>query len=254
MDTGLKGKTVVVTGAAGAIGKEICAGFAANGSNVVGVDIADLRETAAYVESQADRTLWRAYKIDQASIESVREGCRQIRHDFPKVHALINNAALYAGIKKSPMENLDLEEWDLVMKINVRGVYLMIRELLPALKASQGKVVNFASGAALRGGLNMLHYIASKGAVLSMTRALSAELGAYGIKVNTVAPGHIDTPSSQEINENYPSLLRSIVQAQSIQDPMQAKDVVGAVLYLSSSWSDSVTGQVCLVDRGLIKY
>ena len=254
MDTGLKGKTVVVTGAAGAIGKEICAGFAANGSTVVGVDIADLSETAEYVKSIGGNKLWRAYKMDQASLESVREGCRQIQDELSDIHTLINNAAFYAGIKKGPMEDLDLEEWDLVMKINVRGVYLMIRELLPALKVSRGKVINFTSGAALRGGPNMLHYVASKGAVLSMTRALSAELGVYGIKVNAVAPGHIDTPSSQMINEEYASLLKSIVKAQSIHEPMQAKDVVGAVLYLASSWSDSVTGQVCLVDRGLIKY
>lgn len=254
MDIGLKGKTIVVTGAAGAIGKEICAGFALNGSNVVGVDMTDLSETGAYIKSLKQNIQWQSYQIDLTSLKSIREGCMKIQKDFPEIHALINNAAFYAGIKKAPMEKLDLKEWDLVMNVNVRGTYLMTRELLPALKTAKGKVVNFASGAALRGGPYMLHYVASKGAVLSMTRALSTELGAYGITVNAIAPGHIDIPSSQGHGEDYQKFLQSIVQAQAIHDPMEARDVVGTVLYLASSWSDAVTGQLCLVDRGLVKH
>jgi len=254
MEIGLKGKNVVITGAAGAIGIEICAGFAYHGSNVIAVDIADMSKTKERVTSLRQDIKFCPYQIDLASPESIRNECMKIQQSFPEVHALINNAAIYAGIKKAPMENLDLKEWDAMMNINVRGVFLMIRELLPALKAANGKVVNFASGAALRGGPHMLHYVASKGAVISMTRALSTELGAYGITVNTVSPGHIDTPSSRGHRGNYQRFLQSIVQAQAIHEPVQAGDVVGTVLYLASSWSDAVTGQICPVDRGLVKY
>ena len=254
MDIDLKGKNVVVTGAARGIGREICGGFASNGSNVIGVDISDMSETGEYLNSLGEDIQWSEFKIDLSSPESIQKGCKKIQDSFPEVHALVNNAAYYAALKWAPMEELDLKEWDLVMNINIRGLYLTIRELLPALKAAKGKIINFASDAALRGGPFMLHYVASKGAVIGMTRALSTELGAYGITVNAVAPGLIDTPSSQSLGENYQELLGSVVQAQAIHEPMQPGDVVGTVLYLASSWGDAVTGQLCPVDRGLVKY
>lgn len=99
-----------------------------------------------------------------------------------KVDVLVNNAALYGGLKMTPMEHLDLDEWDRVFNVNVRGSYLMVRELLPSLKAAKGKVINFASGAALRGTPMLLHYVTSKGALIGMTRAMATELGGHVLR------------------------------------------------------------------------
>lgn len=108
--TGLNEKTVVVTGAAMGIGREICAGFISNGSRVIGVDVADMSETAKYVNSLGKGEMWNQVTIDLASPESVREGCKKIMEDFPSINALVNNAALYGGLKMTPMEKIDLSE------------------------------------------------------------------------------------------------------------------------------------------------
>lgn len=255
MDTGLSGKTVVVTGAAQGIGREIAAGFAANNCKVIGVDILDQTETGNYIESQGKGGSWKAVTIDLSSPESVQEGCKQILADSSKVDALVNNAALYGGLVMKPMEMIDLAEWDKVQAINVRGPFLMIRELLPGLKEAKGHIINFASVAALKGSPGLTHYVASKGAVIGMTRALSTELGAHGITVNAIAPGFVDNESSQHVGgEMFSKYLEMTVGGQAIHEPVQAKDIVGAVLFFASSWADAITGQLTPVDRGLHKY
>ena len=251
MDVGLNGKTVVVTGAAQGIGREICRGFASHGARVLGVDVADMSETGE-VLGAGDR--WWAYNLDLSAPESVAAGGAQILEDHERVDVLVNNAALYGGLRMKPMESLDLDEWDKVFDVNVRGTYLMVRELLRGLKASRGKVINLASGSALRGTPMLLHYVTSKAALIGMTRALSTELGAHGITVNAVAPGFITTESSRGLSDAYDKYLDMTVRAQAIKEPMRAADVVGTVLYLASAWSDAVTGQLCPVDRGLVKY
>lgn len=257
MDTGLANKTVVVTGAGGGIGRELCAGFARVGARLIGVDKIDLEETGQYLRTLAaksDDFDWTTVTIDLASPASIQAGCQRIREAFPTIDVLVNNAALYGGLAFTPMEAIDIEEWDRVFHVNVRGSYLMIRELLPALKRAKGKVINFASGSALRGSPFLLHYVTSKGAIIGMTRALATELGQYGIRVNAVVPGLIDTASSRGLGEASSKVLKATVEAQAIKEPLMATDVVGTVLYLASAWSDAVTGQLFLVDRGLIMH
>jgi NAD(P)-dependent dehydrogenase (short-subunit alcohol dehydrogenase family) len=254
MDSGLTGKKVVVSGAARGIGQAICGGFAANGAYVIGVDAADMGETGERLRTLGAGGRWSPYALDLASPQSVREGCAEIMADHPAVDVLVNNAALYGGLKLVPMEQLDLDIWDKVMSVNVRGTYLMVRELLPALKAATGKVVNISSASTLRGTPMLLHYVASKGAVTAMTRSMASELGVHGITVNAVAPGFAATEASKGISDTYDEHLERNVAAQAIHQPLQAGDVVGTVLYLASSWADAVTGQLCVVDYGLNKY
>ena len=251
MDVGLKGKTVVVTGAARGIGREICLGFAGNGAQVIGVDILDLEETGAAVAAAG--ASWQAYNIDIGAPNSVAEGCAKILANNPKIDALVNNAALYGGLKMQPMDQIDLDEWDKVMNINVRGTFLMIRDLVPGLKEASGKVVNISSGSALRGSPGLMHYVASKGAIIGMTRSLATELGAHNINVNAVAPGFVTTDASKGLSDMYDKYIEMTVMAQSIKVPNNAQDIVGTTLYLCSSWADAVTGQVCAVDYGLNK-
>jgi NAD(P)-dependent dehydrogenase (short-subunit alcohol dehydrogenase family) len=243
MELGLKDKIVVVTGAGGAIGREICQAQMAHGAKVIGVDIAGLKDMD-----------FPCYHVDLGSRESIEKGCHEILADHGRIDVLVNNAAFYAGIKVGPMEEIPLDEWDSVMNVNVKGLYLMIKGLLDGLKKAKGKVINFSSASVQKGGPYMLHYVASKGAVLAMTWALSTELGRHGIAVNAISPGLVDTASSQGIFPQFQQRLDMFVAGQSIKQPLKAKDIVGAVLYLSSAWSDAVSGQVCLVDRGAIKH
>ncbi len=252
MEVGLSGKKVVVTGAARGIGREICIGFADNGAEVIGVDIIDLEETGAAVTAAGGS--WYACTIDIGNPESVAEGCAWILSGHPRIDALVNNAALYGGLRMQPMEQIDLDEWDRVMSINVRGTFLMIRDLLPGLKVAAGKVVNISSGSALRGSPGLMHYVASKGAIIGMTRSLATELGAHNINVNAIAPGFVATDASKGLSEMYEKYMEMTIMAQSIKQPNNPADIVGTTLYLCSSWADAVTGQLCAVDYGLNKH
>ena len=251
MDIGLTGKTVVVTGAGRSIGQEIAVGFAKVGANVIGVDIIDQGETGKRVEKAGGT--WSAHSADLADPNSLEETCNDILAATSSIDALVNNAALYGGLKMMPMDKIDLEVWDKGMNINVRGTYLVVRYLMPGLIEAKGKIVNIASGSALRGSPGLMHYVASKGAVIGMTRAMATELGAHGVTVNAVAPGFVANEASEGLSDMYEKYLEMTVMAQSIKVPTEPKDIVGTVLYLTSPLANSVTGQVCPVDNGLCK-
>ncbi len=251
MDIGLSGKNVVVTGCGRGIGQEIAVGFAEIGANLIGVDIIDLDETGERVAAAGGG--WAAYQGDLADSGSLEKTGGKIIADHKTVDALVNNAALYGGLKMMPMDKIDLDTWDKVMNINVRGTYLMVRNLMPALIEAKGKVINIASGSALRGSPGLMHYVASKGAVIGMTRSMATELGAHGITVNAVAPGFVANEASEGLSDMYDKYLEMTVMAQSIKEATVPKDIVGTVLYLASPLAASVTGQVCPVDNGLCK-
>lgn len=251
----LSKKVVVVTGAAGSLGREICSSFLELGADLIAVDRIKLEkmQEASPAGKGREKGRFCSVPIDLCKPESVQEGCRAILKRFPEVDVLVNNAALYGGLKLTPMDSIDLQEWDEVMGVNLRGAYLMTRHLLPGLKRARGSVVNVASAAALRGSPNLLHYVVSKGGLLAMSRALANELGSFGIRVNSVAPGLIDSESSRSLGAEFESILKSTVNAQAIKERMRVADVVGSILFLSVEWSRAVTGQTVVVDRGLVK-
>jgi NAD(P)-dependent dehydrogenase (short-subunit alcohol dehydrogenase family) len=255
VDINLNGKNVVITGAARGIGREICAGFALAGANVIAVDMRDMAETQAFVRGKQPQAKLDLYTVDLADPASVEHGCRAILAKHPSIDVLVNDGAIWGGLKITPLDKINLEEWDRVLAVNVRGTYLMIRGLLPGLRAARASIINMASSAPLRGSPFCLHYATSKGAIIGMTRSLANELGNEGLRVNAIAPGLVDNEASRGFGgDKFGGMLQSTVAAQCLHTPLVEEEVVGTVLYLASSLASPITGALLTIDKGLIKY
>lgn len=240
----LDGKRLLITGGARGLGAAFAEAACAAGARVVVADVlADEAErTAARFESAE------ALPLDLADPHSIK-ACVEAAVAAPGgLDGLINNGAIATGIGGKTMEEIDVETWDRVMNVNVRGTWLMTRACLPALRAAgNGKVVNIASDTALWGAPRLMHYVASKGAVIAMTKSMARELGPDGIAVNAVAPGLTLVEATAYVPEDR---KRRYVDGRAMPRPQHAHDVVGAVLFLASDGADFVTGQTLPVNGG----
>jgi NAD(P)-dependent dehydrogenase (short-subunit alcohol dehydrogenase family) len=165
------------------------------------------------------------------------------------IDVLVNNAAIYAQLGgKSNFDEISVEDWDRVMAVNVRGPWLCARAVVPFMRERGGSIVNIASVVAHIGTAGFAHYVASKAAVMGLTRALARELGPDGITVNAVAPGLVANDSSRVLNED--AYLAQAARVRAVPRDMAQDDLVGAVLFLSSPDSAFVSGQTLVVDGG----
>lgn len=241
----LKDKVAVVTGGGGKIGKAYALALAHEGARVCVPDITDATATVKAVQQAGGEAM--TVRCDVSSESSVREMVQATAERFGGIDILINNAAYFMTVKKSPFWEMEVEEFDKALAVNVRGVWLCAKAAFPYLKKSaKGKIINISSGVALNGNPNYIHYVASKGAVISITRAMARELGNYGICVNTVAPGMVVTEGRQVDPEH---VKRTNSQRCFKRDQVET-DLVGTVVFLASSDSDFTTGQLFLVDGG----
>jgi NAD(P)-dependent dehydrogenase (short-subunit alcohol dehydrogenase family) len=170
---------------------------------------------------------------------------------FGKVDILVNNAAIYDGLKRRPFYEIDPDEWDLVMKVNVKGAFLCTRAVFPYMKnQGYGKIINIASEVFFTGSHGFAHYVASKGGIIGMTRALAIELGPHGIRINCVAPGFTDTEASRGIAD----VTKYDTSKTPLGRVVKPEDLTGAALFLASPESDFITGQTILVDGGRVMH
>jgi NAD(P)-dependent dehydrogenase (short-subunit alcohol dehydrogenase family) len=245
-DLGLTGKSAIVTGAGGGLGFAFAEALARAGARVTIADInaGAAREAATRLAPQGGAL---AVAVDVSDEASVQTMVREVVAAQGGVDILVNNAAIYAGLKREPFFEISTDEWDRVMSVNVKGVFLCAKAVYPHLKGRGGKIVNIASATVFSGSPLWMHYVASKGAVIAMTRVMARELGEHGINVNAIAPGFTLTDASRaaiEDAENY-GVARGAIHRAS-----QPADMVGACLWLASSLSDFVTGQTVIVDGG----
>lgn len=243
----LKGQVVVVTGSAQGLGKEIALQFSREGARVVVCDILDCRETAQEIQAISGEVL--SLKTDVTSAESTLDMAKKTFEHFGKIDILINNASIFGGlILKSFYEVAD-DEWDKIMAVNVKGVFLCCKAVFPFMKEQgKGKIVNISSIVPFQGTPNFIHYTTSKGAVIAFTRAMANELGRYSININSVAPGNTMTKAGMEV---IPKEFREMIVARrALKRLEQPEDVLGAVMFLSSEESDFITGQTIVVDGG----
>ncbi len=250
----LKDKVAIVTGGGVGIGRAYCLGLAKEGAKVVVADIqeAEAKKVAGEIERDGGEAF--AVAVDVTSIDKTRAMAEAVLRKYGRIDVLVNNAALYSAIKKKPFSEISEEEWDRVMAVNVKGLFLCVQAVYPAMKSQKkGKIINISSGTALGGTPFFLHYVTSKAGVIGFTRALARELGADNISVNAITPG-LTISGPQQEGTLTPEQLLDRRKKRSFQRDQKPDDLVGTVVFLASDDSDFITGQTINVDGGANMY
>jgi NAD(P)-dependent dehydrogenase (short-subunit alcohol dehydrogenase family) len=245
----LAGRKVLVTGAARGLGLAFATAIAEAGATVALADI--LHDTlAASVAALRERGLQvHGFPLDMTDPASIDACAAAAVAQLGGLDGLVNNAAITNSGGKSS-EQIEIGMWDKVMEVNVRGTWLMTNACLPALRASgNGAIVNLASDTPLWGAPNLMAYVASKGAIMGMTRSLAREEGAHNITVNAVAPGLTKVEATEYVPAQRYQTYQDGRALQRLQVP---EDVTGAVLFALSGLSRFVTGQVLAVNGGFV--
>ena len=244
----LTGRCAIVTGAGQGIGRAIASRLAADGASVVVADIARYDVAAAQLARTGTRAL--GIRVDVSSEPDTASMAEEAVKAFGRIDILVNCAAMFATVKLGPFEEIPVDEWKRLLEVNVLGVALCCRAVTPQMRRQKsGRIINLASGAPLKGVPYFLHYIASKGAVIAMTRGLARELGKDGITVNAIAPGLTVSDGTAGRPEHLRNHAESI-RSRAIQREERPEDLVGTASFLASDDCAFVTGQTLAVDGG----
>jgi NAD(P)-dependent dehydrogenase (short-subunit alcohol dehydrogenase family) len=246
VEPSLQGRVAIVTGAGQGLGRVFAKAFAMAGAIPVIAERNHDKGSAVAAEIGNQAFAIHTDVADPASIDSM---VAEVDRRFGRIDILVNNAGIFSTLEMRPFEQIPLDEWEHVLRVNVTGPFLCARAVLPAMRrAKWGRIINMASGAVTLGRPNYLHYITSKAALEGMTRSMARELGADGITVNSILPGATFTEIERKTVS--PEQKQRIVAQQCIPRPEVPEDLVGTVLFLASEASAFVTGQGLTVDGG----
>lgn len=246
----LAGRTILVTGAARGLGLAIATALAGHGASLI---LADVLEAEGFQVAETIRKNGgsaRFVPVDLADPQSIAALAGDVAEQEGSLHGLVNNGAIATGIGGKSFDEIEIETWDRVMQVNVRGTWLMTRACVPLLeKSGSGRIVSIASDTALWGAPNLLSYVASKGAVISMSRSLARELGPRGIGITAVAPGILTTESTEYVPAERHAHYESNRAVPGSQDPEDITETIG---FLLSEGALALTGQVLPVNAGFV--
>ena len=248
----LENRVAIITGGAKGLGRAFALKMAQEGAKVLAVtrkDLDNLQETVKQVQAMGGEA--ELFQADVTRPEEMRTMAEAAAKTFGRIDILVNNAAVYDGIQRKPFHEIDPQEWDLVLTVNVKGAFLAAGAVFPYMRdQGYGKIINLASEVFFTGSHGFAHYVASKGGIIGLTRALAVELGPHNICINCLAPGFTDTEASwglADVNK-YDT---SKTPLQRLEKP---EDLTGAAVFLASAESDFMTGQTILVDGGRAKH
>src|SRR5438094_3760229 len=245
----LVGKVAIVTGGARHIGAVYCRKLAAEGAAVIIAEVLDGDKVVQEITAAGGRAM--ALKVDVSKQEDTIQMAAETLKTFGRIDILVNNAAIFINIQRQPFYEITAEEWDRVSAVNIKGPFLCAKAVFPQMKEQRtGKIINISSSTAFAGTPLFLHYVASKAALIGMTRSLAREVGEFGLCLNAIAPGLVEHEG-----QNAPKALTELqLKARSIKRLERPEDLFGTVVFLASSDSDFMTGQTIVVDGGSIFY
>ena len=233
----LKGKIALVTGGSRGIGKEIVLKFAENGATVISGDLIE----ADYTHKNVSHI-----KLNVTDRENIKEIATQVKEKYGKLDILVNNAGV---TRDSLLQRMKEEDWDLVIDINLKGVYNVMQGFVSLLlKSENASVINMASIVGLDGNMGQTNYSATKGGVIAMAKTWAKEFGRKNLRSNAIAPGFIKTDMTHVLPEK---IVEEVLSKTPLRCMGEASDVCNAALFLASDMSKFITGQVIRVDGGL---
>lgn len=247
----LRDKVVIITGSARGIGKVYAKAVAAEGAKVVVSDILDGEGTVQEIsDSGGEAFYFHTDVTDEASVESL---AGETISQFGGIDGLVNNAALFADMRYVAFDEVTVEEWDQMMSVNVKGVWLTSRAVYPHMKKQKsGKIINITSGVPFKGTPVFAHYTVSKGAVITLTRVLARSMGKDGICVNAVGPGltRSESLASARGDELLDADDEFQIASRAIPRSQVPEDITDTIVFFLSDGVNFITGQTLLVDGG----
>jgi len=244
----LEDKVVLITGATGGIGKAVAKKFSEDKTKIALNDISAQKEKLKELvkEIGKNQKMAKYFLADVSNFKEVQKMVEDIRKEFGRLDVLVNNAGI---TKDRTLAKMTQEEWQKVIDVNLTGVFNCTKAALPLIIQNQGKIINISSLVGLRGNFGQTNYAATKAGIIGFTKSLSKELGRFGVNVNAIAPGFIDTPLTANLPEEFKITVKKLTSLGRFGTP---DDIANVTVFLASEESSFITGAVINVDGGLM--